>query len=115
MSTKKFDPTYFRDMTLENQSERTVNGSSSYFLAANISRNEMNSSKVFQFKEGIEKVDGFNVNLKTIGIYYLYVRATITDKVFFFLKILSLVNCFSRNGTKSAVFLLLFYETLTEK
>ena len=70
-------------MKLENQSKRTVNGSSSYFLAANILRNEMNNSKIFQFKEGIEKVDGFNMNLKTIETYYLYVRATITEKVFF--------------------------------
>ena len=78
MSTKKFDPMYFRDMTLENQSKVAASGSSSYFLAANISRNEMNSSKRFQFKEGIE-----NVNLKTIETYYLYVRAAITTKVLF--------------------------------
>ena len=83
MSTKKFHPMRFRDITLENQSKRTFNGSSSYFLAANILRNEMNNSKIFQFKEGIEKVKGFNVNLKTIETYYLYVRATITQKVFF--------------------------------
>ena len=83
MSTKKFDPMYFRDMTLENQSKVAVNGSSSYFLAANISRSEMNSSKTFQFKEGIETVNGFNVNLKTIETYYLYVRAAITRKVLF--------------------------------
>ena len=107
MSTKKFDPMYFRDMTLENQSKVAVNGSSSYFLAANILRNEMNNKKIFQFKEGIEKVDGFNVNLKIIEIYYLYVRATITDKVIFFQKTVSLVNCFSRNSTKSAVFLII--------
>ena len=74
---------HFRDMTLENQSKRTVNGSSSYFLAANISRSEMNNSKIFQFKEGIEKVDGFNVNLKTIETYYFYVRAAITVRFFF--------------------------------
>ena len=73
----------FRDMILGNQSKRMVNGSSSYFLAAIISRNEMNNSKAFQFKEGIEKVDGFNVNLKTIETYYLYVRAVISEKVFF--------------------------------
>ena len=97
---------YFRDMTLENENKRTVNGSSSYFLAANISRNEMNNSKIFQFKEGIERVDGFNVNIKTIEIYYLYVRATITDKVFF-QETVSLVNCFCRNGTKSAFFLII--------
>ena len=83
MSTKKFHPMYFRDMTLENQRKRTVNQSSSYFLAANISRNEMNNSKIFQFKEGIEKVVGFNVILKTTETYYVYVRATITEKVFF--------------------------------
>ena len=83
MSTKKFDPMYFRDMTLENQSKVAVDGSSSYFLAANILRNEMNSSKTFQFKEGIETVNGFNVNLKTIETYYLYVRAAITTKVLF--------------------------------
>ena len=86
MSTKKFHPMYFRNMALENQSKRSVNGSSSYFLAANISRNEMNSSKIFQFKEGIEKVDGFIVNLETIETYYLYVRAVISEKVFFFRK-----------------------------
>ena len=73
---------YFRDMALEYESIRTVNGSSSYFLAANILRNEMNNSKIFQFKEGIEKVDGFNVNLETIETYYLYVRAVISEKVF---------------------------------
>ena len=73
---------YFRDMALEYESIRTVNGSSSYFLAANIPRNEMNNSKIFQFKEGIEKVDGFNVNLETIETYYLYVRAVISEKVF---------------------------------
>ena len=83
MSTKKFHPMHFRDVALENQTKRTVNGSSSYFLAADISRNEMNNSKAFQFKEGIKKVDGFNVNLKTIETYYLYVRAVISEKVFF--------------------------------
>ena len=103
MSTKKFHPMHFRDMTLKNQSKRTINGSSSYFLAANISRNEMSNGKIFQFKEGIEKVDGFNVNLKTIETYYLYVRATITVQVFF-QKTISLVNYFSRNCTKPAVF-----------
>ena len=106
MSTKKFDPMYFRDMALENENKRTVNGSSSYFLAANISRNEMSNSKIFQFKEGIEKVDGFNVNIKTIEIYYLYVRATITDKVFFSGNSIT-SNCFCRNGTKSAFFLII--------
>ena len=83
MSSKKFYPMHFRDMKLEKQSKRTVNGSSSYFLAASISRNEMNNNKTFQLKEGIEKVEGFNVNLKTIETYYLYVRATIIEKVFF--------------------------------
>ena len=83
MSTKKFHPKYFRDMALENQSKRTITGSSSYFIAGNISRNEMSSSKIFQFKEGIEKVEGFNVNLETIETYYLYVRAVISEKVFF--------------------------------
>ena len=83
MSLKKFHPMHFRDMTLENESNRAVNWSLSYFLAANFSRNEMNNNKIFQFKEGIEKVEGFNVNLKTIETYYLYVRATITEKVFF--------------------------------
>ena len=73
---------YFRDVALEYQSKRTVNGSSSYFLAASIPRNEMSNSKIFQFKEGIEKVDGFNVNLETIETYYLYVRAVISEKVF---------------------------------
>ena len=82
MSTKTFHPMYFRDMALEYQSKRMVNGSSSYFLAANIPRNEMNYRKIFQFKEGIEKVDGFNVNLETIETYYLYVRAVISEKVF---------------------------------
>ena len=42
----------------------------------------MNNRKIFQFKEGIEKVDGFNVNLETIETYYLYVRAVISEKVF---------------------------------
>ena len=42
----------------------------------------MNNSKIFQFKEGIEKVDGFNMNLETIETYYLYVRAVISEKVF---------------------------------
>ena len=74
---------HFRDMTLENQSKGMVNGSSCYFLAASISRNEMSNSKILQFKEGIEKVEGLNVNMKTIETYYLYVRATITEKVFF--------------------------------
>ena len=83
MSTKKFYPIDLRDLALENQSERKVKGSSSYFLAANIPRNEMGNRKRFQFKEGIETVDGFNVKLKTIETYYLYVRATITGKVFF--------------------------------
>ena len=64
----------------------------------------MNNSKTFQLKEGIEKVEGFNVNLKTIETYYLYVRAKITEKVFF-QKRISLTNCFSKNGTKLAVFL----------
>ena len=96
---------HFRDMTLENQTKGMVNGSSSYFLAASISRNEMRDSKTFQFKKGIEKVKGFNVNLKTIETYYLYVRATITEKVFF-RKRISLTNCFSKNGTKPAVFLI---------
>ena len=105
MSSKKFHPMHFRDMTLENQTKRMVNGSSSYLLAASISRNEMSNSKTFQFKEGIEKVEGFNVNLKTIETYYLYVRATITEKVFF-RKRISLTNCFSKNGTKPAVFLI---------
>ena len=94
---------HFRDMTLENQTKRMVNGSSSYFVAASISRNEMNNSKTFQFKEGIEKVEGFNMNLKTIETYYLYVRATITEKVFFRERI-SLTSCFSKNGTKSVIF-----------
>ena len=74
---------HFRDMTLDNQDKRTINGSSSYFLAASISRNEMSNRKILQFKEGIEKVEGLNVNMKTIETYYLYVRATITEKVFF--------------------------------
>ena len=74
---------HFRDMTLENQSKGMVNGSSCYFLAASISRNEMSNSKILQFKEGIEKVEGLNVNMKIIETYYLYVRATITEKVFF--------------------------------
>ena len=82
MSTNKFHPMFFRDMALEYQSRRTVNGSSSFFLAGNIPRNEMNNSKIFQFKEGIEKVDGFKVNLETIETYYLYVRAVISEKVF---------------------------------
>ena len=84
MSTKKFHPMNFRDMTLEDQSKRTVNGSSSYFLAANILRSEMSNSKIFQFKEGIEKVVGFDKNLRTIETYYLYVRAVISEKVCFF-------------------------------
>ena len=104
MSSKKFHPMHFREMTLENQTKRMVNGSSSYLLAASISRNEMSNSKTFQFKEGIEKVEGFSVNLKTIETYYLYVRATITEKVIF-RKRISLTNCFSKNGTKPAVFL----------
>ena len=83
MTTKKFNLMHFRDMTLENQSKGMVNGSSCYFLAASISRNEMSNSKILQFKEGIEKVEGLNVNMKTIETYYLYVRATITEKVFF--------------------------------
>ena len=106
MSSKKFHPMHFRDMTLENQTKRMVNGSSSYFVAASISRNEMSNSKTFQFKEGIEKVEGFNVNLKTIETYYLYVRAAITEKVFSRERI-SLTNCFSKNGTKPAVFLII--------
>ena len=95
MSTKKFYPIDLRDLALENQSERKVKGSSSYFLAANIPRNEMSNRKRFQFKEGIETVDGFNVKLKTIETYYLYVRATITGKVFFHTTIL-LANCLRR-------------------
>ena len=83
---------YFRNMALENQSKKSVSGSSSYFLAANISRNEMNSSKIFQFKEGIEKVDGFIVNLEIIETYYLYVRAVISEKVFFFFQETK-INC----------------------
>ena len=83
MSTKKFHPMHFRDLAVENQSKKTVIGSSSYFLAASILRNEMNNSKTFQFKEGIEKVEGFNVNLETIDTYYFYVRAVISEKVFF--------------------------------
>ena len=94
---------HFRDMTLENQSKGMVNGSSCYFLAASISRNEMSNSKILQFKVGIEKVEGLNVNMKTIETYYLYVRATITEKVFF-QEITSLVNCFSRDGTNPVVF-----------
>ena len=82
MSTKKFHPMYFRDMELENPSKRTGIGSSSYFLATDILRNEINNSKIFQFKEGIEKVHGFNVTLETIETYYLYVRAVISEKVF---------------------------------
>ena len=82
MSTKKSHPMHFRDMTLENQSKRMVTGSSSYFVAADISRNEMKNSRIFQFKEGIEKVEGFIVNLETIETYYLYVRAVISEKVF---------------------------------
>ena len=73
---------FFRVMALEYQGKRTVNGSSSFFLAGNIPRNEMSNSKIFQFKEGIEKVDGFKVNLETIETYYLYVRAVISEKVF---------------------------------
>ena len=96
---------HFQDMTLANRTKRTVNWSASYFLAADISRKEINNSKTYQFKEGIEKVEGFNVNLKTIETYYLYVRATITEKVFFGKRI-SLTNCFSKNGTKPAVFLI---------
>ena len=74
---------HFGDMTLENQSKGMVNGSSCYFLAASISRNEMSNNKILQFKEGIEKVEGLNVNMKTIETYYLYVKTTITEKVFF--------------------------------
>ena len=100
-------------MTFENQSKRTVNRSSSYFLAANILRNEMNNSKIFQFKEGIEKVDGFNVNLKTIETYYLYVRAMITEKVFFFRKEYHLKIASVKMVLNLPLFLL-FYETLRE-
>ena len=97
---------HFQDMTLVNRTKRTVNWSASYFLAADISRKEINNSKTYQFKEGIEKVEGFNVNLKTIETYYLHVRATMTEKVFF-QKRISLTNCFSQNGTKPAVFLII--------
>ena len=106
MSSKKFHPMHFRDMTLENQTKKMINWSASYFLAADISRNEINNSKTYQIKEGIEKVEGFKVNLKTIETYYLYVRAMITEKVFF-QKRISLTNCFSQNGTKPAVFLII--------
>ena len=69
----------FRDKEI--QSERTVKGP--YFLAADIPRNEMGNTKRYQFKEGTETVNGFDMNLETIGIYFLYVRAVTTDKVFF--------------------------------
>ena len=42
----------------------------------------MGNSRKYQLKEGTETVDGFDENLETIGIYFLYVRAVIADKVF---------------------------------
>ena len=80
MSTTKFNPMDFRDKEI--QSERTIKGSSSYFLAVDIPRNEMGDTKKYRFKEGTETVDGLDVNLETIGKYFLYVRAVIADKVF---------------------------------
>ena len=89
----------FKNILLTNQSAAT--GKQEFFLAGVLKPSEFdsNNTKIFKLEETKSTILGLNANLKIFGIYCLYVRAVILEKVLFILLFkMWNVKCFYLNN-----------------